>query len=63
MRITAQLINAKTDRHIWAESYDRPVSDLFSVQREVALAIADIMKARTEPGNGNGDPCESNRKY
>jgi TolB-like protein/Flp pilus assembly protein TadD len=49
MRITAQLIHAKTDRHIWAESYDRPIADLFSVQREVALAIADIMKARLSP--------------
>ena len=46
VRITAQLINAKTDEHIWAESYDRPISDLFKIQREVALAIADITKAK-----------------
>jgi len=45
LRITAQLINAKTDEHIWAESYDRPISDLFSIQREVAMAIADITQA------------------
>lgn len=51
VRITAQLINAKTDEHIWAESYDRPISDLFKIQREVALAIADITKAKLSPSN------------
>jgi TolB-like protein/lipopolysaccharide biosynthesis regulator YciM len=54
MRITAQLINAKTDKHIWAESYDRPVEDLFSVQRELALAIAEIMKAKLSPEEEKG---------
>lgn len=49
LRITAQLINAKTDEHIWADSYDRPISDLFKIQREVALAIADITKANLSP--------------
>jgi len=43
VRITAQLINATTDEHIWAESYDRPVIDIFSIQREVALAIAAVL--------------------
>lgn len=51
MRITAQLINAKTDEHIWAESYDRPISDLFSVQRELALSIAEVTKAKLSPGD------------
>ncbi len=44
-RITAQLIRAETDEHLWAESYDRPMSDIFSVQREVAMAIASVLKA------------------
>lgn len=43
LRITAQLINALTDEHIWAESYDRNIEDLFSIQREVALAIAAVL--------------------
>ncbi len=43
VRITAQLINAVTDEHIWAESYDRPLHDIFSIQREVALAIAAVL--------------------
>lgn len=43
VRITAQLINAITDEHLWADSYDRPVKDIFSIQREVALAIASVL--------------------
>lgn len=43
VRITAQLINAVTDEHLWSESYDRPVDDIFSIQREVALAIASVL--------------------
>jgi adenylate cyclase len=43
VRITAQLINAITDEHLWADSYDRPVIDIFSIQREVALAIASVL--------------------
>ena len=43
VRITAQLINASTDEHLWADSYDRPLDDIFSIQREVALAIASVL--------------------
>ena len=43
VRITAQLINAFNDEHVWADSYDRPVKDIFSIQREVALSIASIL--------------------
>jgi len=43
VRITAQLIKAVTDEHLWADSYDRPVSDIFSIQREVALTIASVL--------------------
>ncbi len=43
VRITAQLINAGTDEHLWADSYDRPVDDIFSIQREVAIAIASVL--------------------
>lgn len=45
VRITAQLINADTDEHLWAESYDRNVQDIFSIQREVAVSIADVLNA------------------
>lgn len=43
VRITAQLIDARTDEHLWADSYDRPMDDIFSIQREVALAIAAVL--------------------
>ena len=46
VRITAQLINAATDDHLWAESFDRPVKDIFSIQREVALAIAAVLNTK-----------------
>lgn len=43
VRITAQLIDAVNDEHVWADSYDRPMNDIFSIQREVALAIAAVL--------------------
>ena len=46
VRITAQLINAATDDHLWAESYDRPANDIFSIQREVAVSIASVLNAK-----------------
>ena len=45
VRITAQLIDATTDEHLWSDSYDRDVRDIFSIQREVAISIADILNA------------------
>ena len=46
VRITAQLINATTDDHLWAESYDKPVKDLFNIQKDVATAIAQVLNAK-----------------
>ena len=40
VRITAQLIEAETGTHIWAERYDRPVSDIFEVQDEITINVA-----------------------
>ena len=45
VRITAQLIHAASDRHLWAHSYDREMSDILTVQGEVAREIADILCA------------------
>jgi TolB-like protein len=45
VRITAQLINADTDLHLWAENYDRPVSDELELQAEVAEAISRAITA------------------
>jgi TolB-like protein len=46
VRITAQLIDARRDEHIWAESYDRPLLDILAIQSEVAAAIAAVVKTR-----------------
>jgi TolB-like protein/tetratricopeptide (TPR) repeat protein len=46
VRINVQLINAITDAHLWAESYDRKLTDLFAVESEVAKTIADTLQAK-----------------
>jgi TolB-like protein/Flp pilus assembly protein TadD len=48
--INLQLIDARTDAHLWAESYERDVADVFSVEREVAGAVATALRARLVPG-------------
>lgn len=49
VRITAQLINASTDEHLWAESYDRSIKDIFSIQADIATQIANALKAKLSP--------------
>jgi TolB-like protein/tetratricopeptide (TPR) repeat protein len=50
VRITAQLIHAQTDRHLWAESYDRDLRDVLALQSEVARAIAREIRITLTPG-------------
>ncbi len=45
IRITAQLIDAKTDRHLWSATYDRELTDIFAIQDEIANAIVDALKS------------------
>jgi TolB-like protein/DNA-binding winged helix-turn-helix (wHTH) protein/Tfp pilus assembly protein PilF len=49
VRITAQLIDARTDRHLWAESYERDLRDVLNVQNAVALEIARQIRATLSP--------------
>lgn len=49
VRITAQLINARLDRHIWADSYNRSLADVLTLQGEVALTIAEQIKVKLTP--------------
>src|SRR5947207_2106917 len=46
VRVNVQLINAMTDAHLWADTYDRKLTDIFSVESEVAKAIADQLRAK-----------------
>ena len=43
VRITAQLIDAASDTHLWSESYDRNLDDIFAVQEEIAIAISEAL--------------------
>ena len=49
VRITAQLIDARTDRHLWAEEYNRNLSDVIAVQGDVAWRIAQAVRAALTP--------------
>ena len=49
LRVTAQLLRAPTDRHLWAETYDRDVGDILRLQAEVADAIAQQVRAQLTP--------------
>jgi TolB-like protein len=49
VRISAQLVNASTDTHLWAESYDRDLRDILTLQSEVARAIAREIQAKLTP--------------
>jgi serine/threonine protein kinase/Tfp pilus assembly protein PilF len=46
LRLNAQLINARTDTHVWVEQYDRDLNDLFSIQTEIAQKVAERLNAR-----------------
>ena len=49
VRVSAQLIDAKTDTHLWAERYDRSLDDIFAIQSEIAKAIAAQLQAKLSP--------------
>jgi len=49
VRITAQLIEAATDQHLWAESYERELRDVLALQSKVARAIAQEIQVKLTP--------------
>jgi TolB-like protein/Tfp pilus assembly protein PilF len=49
VRVNAQLIDARTDRHLWGQTYDRHLADVFAIQSEIAKAIADQLQAKLSP--------------
>ena len=49
VRITSQLVDAKTEEHLWAETYDRDLTDIFAIQSDVAQKIASALKAALSP--------------
>jgi len=67
VRIVAELINAADGHSLWSETYDRELKDIFAVQNEIAIAVADQMKvkllgkaARPEAAGSSGNPAAHN---
>jgi TolB-like protein/class 3 adenylate cyclase len=53
VRVNAQLIDARNDAHLWAQTYDRDLADVFAIQSEIAKAIADQLQAKLSPNEKN----------
>jgi TolB-like protein len=49
VRVNAQLIDARTDAHLWGQTYDRDLKDVFAIQSEIAETIADQLEVRLSP--------------
>ncbi|MDH5346113.1 MAG: adenylyl cyclase, partial [Gammaproteobacteria bacterium] len=56
VRITAQLIEARSDTHLWSQSYDRALDDIFAVQDEIASAIREALRMRLAVGASERGP-------
>jgi TolB-like protein/Flp pilus assembly protein TadD len=50
VRVNVQLVNAQTDSHLWAETYDRKLTDIFGVESEIAKGIAESLQAKLTGG-------------
>jgi serine/threonine protein kinase/Tfp pilus assembly protein PilF len=53
IRVSAQLIDARTDIHLWAQTYDRDLADVFAIQSEVAEQIAQALQAKLSPSESH----------
>src|SRR5437870_5582433 len=49
IHLNAQLIDTRTDTHVWAQEYDRDLTDMFAIQSEIAKTVADQLKAKLSP--------------
>ena len=49
VRVIAQLIDARSDTHVWAQTYDRDLADIFAIQTEIATKIVDQLQAKISP--------------
>jgi tetratricopeptide (TPR) repeat protein len=53
VRVNVQLIDARTDAHLWAQTYDRDLADVFAIQSEIAKTIAEQLQAKLSPSEKN----------
>jgi len=66
VRVNVQLINAQNDEHIWAEDYDRDLTDVFAIQTDLAQKIAHELRAQLSPSEKAGmtrKPTENGEAY
>jgi TolB-like protein/Flp pilus assembly protein TadD len=66
VRVNVQLINANNDEHIWAEDYDRDLTDVFAIQTDLAQKIASALQAKLSPNEKarlDQQPTESSDAY
>lgn len=66
VRVNVQLINAPTDAHLWAETYDRKLTDIFGVESDIAKSVADALKAKltgSEKAAISQKPTENSEAY
>src|SRR5205809_5296506 len=66
VRVNVQLIDANSDEHIWANDYDRDVSDVFAIQSDLAQKIAEALQAKLSPGERSQmtrKPTENGEAY
>src|SRR5215831_5023236 len=49
VRVNAQLVDTRTDKHLWGQTYDRDLADVFAIQSEIAKSIADQLQAKLSP--------------
>ena len=66
VRVNVQLINAENDQHIWAEDYDRELTDVFAIQSDLAQKIAGELRAKLSPNEKaqiERKPTENSEAY
>ena len=62
VRVNVQLVNAQTDSHLWAETYDRKLTDIFGVESEIAKGIAESLQAKLTRSRGAGVSSETDKQ-
>jgi TolB-like protein/DNA-binding winged helix-turn-helix (wHTH) protein/tetratricopeptide (TPR) repeat protein len=63
IRITAQLVDVSDGAHIWAQTYDRKITDIFEVQEDVAAAIIDALQIHVSTAPARGRPTTNSIAY
>ncbi len=63
IRVTAQLIEAATDTHLWSENYDRELDDIFAIQDDISARILEVLKLKLGPTHTAGTDTSNAKAY